>query len=765
MAISEKVNQIIVKRKERVPLIENKIATLKAIVNAVEQFDRLKDSIVDRNGGLIPDSPYVSIVNDNPGMLLKINAISTETFKAKAKELLENYNYLKTRFSREGINIAVVGGARQGKSQTLQSISGLDDYVIPALLAGDCTGATSIVKNDTQAQLTAKIKFRTEHEMLNIVQDYLDVVLGNDSIKLTSISQIPKLDMKEIRGKLEIGSPHAEELKHLEKYVLRFDEWRGLIELGEKTIYDKEEIATYVAQHNGKPDDDPSRINYYKYMAVNAVEISCRFPIPDAGQIVLIDTIGIGDTKLGIDDAMIRAVDKESDAAIILKRPESGSGGLVKSDINTYKMLFDNFKEKRMEKWLFWMINEVVNHPSYGTNSDRCKAVYQQIKANNWALSDCKIINVKDAKMVQNDFLIPMLTKITENLDDIDASFLDEANKLGIKLFDEFDKLYRSIEKVLNTSIQNSANGYIFIREAFEKIYKNKLLGALIRYDWEWSVKRSEPCEILQEQARDILENINSFVPSEEEIRMMFEENGGIAPTAVWEMELDKVRTNLTEAFIAIDTSLEDLVTNFKNDITKILLEDEKGRLKYVKKPNEEKPLYHWLKDFSEEILSNGNYSQINLAFEFLHNFTVSVRGFLMHKVRAQLDIIRPLNPEASGVMLTADRNGNYAGDIHFYLTVKMEQVRENLDSVLKNFFKDPNEAFFAVIDEFFDRLAKSQDVEKQWYSLYSNYAGRIWAKELAQQAGIGVAFDDWTSKVEKLAEYDSEDNFIVRLR
>ena len=136
-----------------------------------------------------------------------------------------------------------------------------------------------------------------------------------------------------------------------------------------------------------------------------------------------------------------------------------------------------------------------------------------------------------------------------------------------------------------------------------------------------------------------------------------------------------------------------------------------------------------------------------------------------MHKVRAQLDIIRPLNPEASGVVLTADKNGNYSSDIYFYLTVKLEQVRENLKNVLKNFFKDPNEAFFAVIDEFFDRLAKSQGVEKQWYSLYSNYANRIWAKELAAQASIGVAFDDWTSKVEKLSEYDSESNFIVKIR
>lgn len=765
MAISEKVNQIIVRRKERVPIIDKRITTLVSIVNAVEQFDRLKESIVDKDGGLIPDSPYAGIVYDNPGMLLKINAISTETFNTKAKVLLEKYDYLKMRFSRSAINIAVVGGARQGKSQTLQSISGLDDYVIPALLAGDCTGATSIVKNDSNAQLSAKIKFRTEHEMLNIVQDYLNVILGDKAIKLSGISQISQLDIKEIREKMEIGSPHAEELKHLEKYVLKFDEWRGLIEQGEKTTYDKYEIATYVAQHNGKEDDDPGRVNYYKYLAVKAVEITCKFPVSDAGQIVLIDTIGVGDTKLGIDDAMLQAVGKESDAAIIVKRPESGSGGLVKSDVNTYKMLFDSFKDKQMGKWLFWLINEVENHPKYGTNSDRCRSVYEQIKANNWSLADYQIINVKNEEKVQNDFLIPMLSKITENLDDIDEAFLNEANALGIKLFDEYDKLCRNIEKVLNSGIQNSANGYIFIRDAFDKIYKNKLLGALVKYDREWTIKRNEPCEILTEQAKNILENINDYVPSEAAIQEIFDEYGGIAPTAVWEMELDKIRTNLTEAFIAIDTSLEDLVANFKNDITAILLDDDKGRLKYVRKPNEGQPIYEWLKAFSDEILNSENYSQIKLAFEFLYNFNVSVRGFLMHKVRAQLDIIRPLNPEASSVVLTADKNGNYAGDIYFYLTVKLEQVRENLNNVLKNFFKDPNEAFFAVIDEFFDRLAKSQGVEKQWYSLYSNYANRIWAKELAAQASIGVAFDDWTSTVEKLSEYDSEDNFIVKIR
>ena len=44
---------------------------------------------------------------------------------------------------------------------------------------------------------------------------------------------------------------------------------------------------------------------YYKYLAVKKAEISCEFNFADAGKIVLQDTIGLGDTSLGIEEAML----------------------------------------------------------------------------------------------------------------------------------------------------------------------------------------------------------------------------------------------------------------------------------------------------------------------------------------------------------------------------------------------------------------------------------------------------------------------------
>lgn len=52
------------------------------------------------------------------------------------------------RFDRDYISIAAVGKERQGRGQFLQSISRLDNSIIPAYNATSCTGAISVIWND-----------------------------------------------------------------------------------------------------------------------------------------------------------------------------------------------------------------------------------------------------------------------------------------------------------------------------------------------------------------------------------------------------------------------------------------------------------------------------------------------------------------------------------------------------------------------------------------------------------------------------------------
>ena len=54
----------------------------------------------------------------------------------------------------------------------------------------------------------------------------------------------------------------------------------------------REEIREYVAQDNTKGE----RV-YFKHMAVDCVEIFCRFPNSDVGKLRLIDLPGLGDTR------------------------------------------------------------------------------------------------------------------------------------------------------------------------------------------------------------------------------------------------------------------------------------------------------------------------------------------------------------------------------------------------------------------------------------------------------------------------------------
>lgn len=55
------------------------------------------------------------------------------------------------------------------------------------------------------------------------------------------------------------------------------------------------------------------------------------------------DTVGIGDTKYGIEDMMLNTVDRECDAAIVVTRPISG---VQESDIELYNSLRDKFRDR-----------------------------------------------------------------------------------------------------------------------------------------------------------------------------------------------------------------------------------------------------------------------------------------------------------------------------------------------------------------------------------------------------------------------------------
>ena len=268
--------------------------------------------------------------------------------------------------------------------------------------------------------------------------------------------------------------------------------------------------------------------------------------------------------------------------------------------------------------------------------------------------------------------------------------------------------------------------------------------------------QRGEECAVLCERIDGITANLMACVPSEETVQNYIDTHGITSIAEVYKHFLDTIRSDITQQFIEVDTSLRPMIDAFKNGVTRILVEN--GQLGKILPPSAEGELYQWLRDFAQAHLEDG--SQIRRAFTFLYDFDFSVRGALMHKVRMSLYEISLANPN----MMNVSFNSASAKSVVFQLKMSLKRVQEHLKEALKGFYISPNEAFFAVCDEFFERVSTSEGVYDEWFALYSGFAGRIWSRELMASEKNGAAAEVWTASIERLQAYNRKDCFILSL-
>lgn len=753
MSIANDVDIIIQRRNEKVEVIRKQNEYIEEICSGLDKLQKLKDKMLNND--------KLKLSNES---MECIQQIDLHSFQLKHAKLREAFRNIDERFSRKTINIAVIGGARQGKSKLLQTISGLSNEVIPAFDTSDCTGATSMIKNVKGGTLRADITFKQEVDMIQCVQRYLDEIIGKDEKRISSFQEIARLDIDEIKGKIASDAQTAR-LEHLEKYIKYFNEWSPYVGR-HVSVTEPEEIKTFVAQHNGKSEKSPDREDYYKYLAVEKAEISCEFNYADAGKIVLQDTIGLGDTSLGIEKAMLDTVAKDSDAAIIIKRPEVGTGKFDNDDYKLYDKLEENFKGRNMDKWLFWLINETDGDTIYGNNHDRCEAVEAKIRKFA-GLAGHDIVNVSDTEKVNNQFLHMVLSILTANIDVIDRGLVTDLNKMAASLYNEYENIQKVIQGILTSEVKNIINVTEFVNKRWYGFYKQKLMRKLREYKEGWEEKSGQVCKEFKECIENILDNARKRIPDVHELEWELGAGGDHGVTEVYKYHLDKMRTDFTEKFLNIDEEIFDkMINGIKEDVVNIFAEDDGGRMKYIVPVDENLPKAEWLSYAAiDQIFAKDTYSQFKTAFNILANFKLTVRGFLMHKVRL---CVRRL--ELGNKMEFSD-NGKcteHAKEVKWHLDKKIKETCDELREKLSDMYIDPNGIFSSVIKEFYDRLSFSSAMgrigaEDLWKSLYYDNCPYVWGEEFNDVNEISDIYSEWESLKTELGKYSKQD-FLINI-
>ena len=752
MAIKEIVEEIIAKRNGKLPILEEKKEKLRQMLALLDEFEYFKSEVIDDEGNVI-DGKYKVIAEKNPEMAIKLNVLSTAECRRRINAALDECEKVCKRFSRESINIAVIGKARVGKSEFLKSISNLSNNVIPAFSETDCTGAVSVIENHPGISLEANFTFKTESQIIAIVQTYLDRIIPDeaDRIVIRNLYQIRDLDLNKVNALLRHGRAANNLVPYLAKFVEHYDEWAPLIQQRSLTLYDEAEIQKYVAQNNGKKDG-AGKVSFYKYLAVDTCKISCTFDYQEAGKITLIDTVGFEDNAIGIEDELIRVVNDKSDAAVFILFPLDGAGGGVPAKISDiYSKIETSCQGKKLDKWLFWLINHAPDHPKTPNPIEFCEQALKTLGMNKWSGELREIIDVSNKDQVREEFLIPLLNILMSNLDEIDNLYLDGLRTSLKAVREEYNSFCTSAKKLMSSGISTAAGMAPQMVIETDKMF-NKLTAQLKSLANKEKEKRDVACDILETRVSEIIDSIKdgSLIPSTEALSA---ELASSQPQTVYINNCNKLRTEITQRFSAVDGTLKELVDATKNSIADILISDDGCRLGRVLNPPECQE-YEWLQLFADNVLDEEIYKNLYPAFKNVYNFNFSVKGFLTYEVRACLDLI---DPELTDIpQLLGQTDKRTVDKIAFSLKRNLIDVGDELAENLTDLFSKPHRAFFAVIKEFSDKVVYSDSVKYEWNNLFMENYQTIWAEDYKNMAIAAASFEEWSVLLKKLLDVNS---------
>lgn len=757
--ISKQIDEIITKRKVQLQYIESAREKADIVLENMNIFKDFQDEIRSN----LDTFPEVEGSFDVAG---SIESIPTEEFFQLHKNYVSELERLINRLKRNNLNISFIGRTGQGKSLAMQNISGLDSSVIPSSNRGDCTGAKSIITNSENSVVNAEIHFYDKDEMVDIVNQYLlKLTDGRQFVK--DVSDIPAIKTKELRKTLYSRKNETvkEEdwLDHLCKYVEHYNDY--IDDLGSVKDVTEKEIEYYIAQYSSRDAEE----KYYKYLGVKLADINTRFLNEDVGNIVLVDTIGIGATSLGIEEEMLKAVENDSDAIIFMFRPDNKRGRISDNEINIIRNIAERISPEYTKEMLFWVINRVETGDS-GDNVNQVHDVIQTIKQRNYPIADVLNVNCSSKEEVENKLLIPVLKQLSSKIQDVDNFLVDRLNEMGERLFQMYSQLCQATDRAFASSANEDLK-----RKFYRKInptIKKGLLNELRKlYLDDYNNLRHMPCEELMNAASGKFKNIIKAVPTKEMVMELLS-YGDANQFNAYEACTNIMRMQIIDDFTELNNVLSKIVERMKKQVLHIFTDDDKGKLGLVYPLGDSSD--EWIDGFLDLIEGEKKYPFLSDALRKFQFYTINVQGFLIHEIREQLDPIDISLPRPDGSSSVPQISGSMAQpelvaeEIVEWLKNYAEDVHDNIEITLRDLYKTPNRSMFAAIKDLYDRITytmadNESKIAEEWRYLYEDWMHLIWKDEYQQQSAVKVVAEEWNDVVSKLKDINKQEYFIIR--
>lgn len=750
--ISNKIDTIVTSRKNKVNVLQNQKADISSIFENVNSFKMLQERIKN-------DPGQYAVLQGNGDVIGNLLNISTDSFLELYSKYIRELNRLIERFGRDSLNICFVGSAGHGKSLVMQKISGLSSNVIPSADGSDCTGTKSIISNVDTLSVTADITFFNHTEIIKIVNKYLDKITQRTASKIavSNVEEIRMLSSKmDYLDSIVEGDEEAGFFEHLKKYIQHFDEYYS--SLGTSIEVHENDIEQYVAQY--KSDD--INVKYYRYLSVKNANIKCHFPYDDVGKIVLVDTIGIGATSMGVEEDMLDAIENDSDAIIYMFRPEPLRSRLDSNTLTTWGKISKRITAEYMKEMLFVVLNKVSS--GKGENIKNIPELMKTFSNPKFNYAKLLAVDCSSDTEVRENLIIPVLTQLAERIQIVDQRLIDKLNDIGAHLREAYNEICLQTEKAFVNSANEDMKRYF--NDDIENTYNTMLDKLRDCYIHKYNDLRQSPCMPLQNECQQKLKNILISVPSKEYIINLLN-RGTINQHDAYKIGTEILRMKIIDDFTSLNIILSKIIEDMKKEVIGILANI--GLLNRICAFDANVSSSEWINDFLSKTEAKNKYPLIYSALKTFEDYTINVQGFIIHEVRDRLDTIDlALVKNTPSINYGLTDKDSAAEEIVDMLKDRAFDIKSKLTRAFSEIYKVPNKSMFAAITDLCDRLSYSKqgsnhNVTREWRYLYEDWMRQIWTEKYDQQSGMQQIAGEWNNTIHNLKIMNKLEYFSIK--
>lgn len=443
-------------------------------------------------------------VSEWAAILTATSELKTELKKLHSSEC--SFYKAWSRASRKWLNLGAIGTWRQGKSEFISKLTGLDEWLIPRHDSNDaCTGTTVNIINsklERDGKLVsdvARVYYYDVKGIVDLFNEYfctLGIKYNCNATTKDELLQYVINNSDDIKNEpvnnTRLFNKLLEYFEHTEYINLLQDNSDSAVPYEDidgirNDIQKKRDLYPLISYY--ETPTTPNNIRTYKVLAVKSVDIYTSYYVlgEDVGKIQIYDTPGLGEEKIGVDDALIKALRFDLDIAVVLRKArnndpfgndDSKLNSILKTELNT---------RKAKDEWLYFLLNYYSGTPT-GTVCQLRDQIISDLKINlgNNATPETNdndnstgkqillskdhfgIVNCKDNKKIilpdnsesvelqdngVETFVMNMLSNVVHSISIIDDDFYKDARIEYKEISQKFENLRKSLRNLQFPSV------------------------------------------------------------------------------------------------------------------------------------------------------------------------------------------------------------------------------------------------------------------------------------------------------------------------